>query len=46
MVTHEPDMAVYARRMVHFLDGRIAKDVPNPHPVTAAPAANTTAEST
>ncbi|MEY3272019.1 MAG: hypothetical protein RLZZ341_920, partial [Pseudomonadota bacterium] len=23
MVTHEPDMAAYARRMVHFLDGRI-----------------------
>lgn len=37
MVTHEPDMAAYARRMVHFVDGGIAKDVPNPHPVTAAP---------
>jgi len=23
MVTHEPDMAVYARRTIHFLDGRI-----------------------
>ena len=26
MVTHEPDMAAYARRIVHFLDGRIASD--------------------
>ena len=32
MVTHEPDMAAYARRMVHFVDGRIDSDVPNPHP--------------
>ncbi|MCC6135291.1 MAG: ABC transporter ATP-binding protein [Candidatus Contendobacter sp.] len=33
MVTHEPDMAAYARRLVHFVDGRIDSDVPNPHPV-------------
>ncbi|OCW55827.1 ABC transporter ATP-binding protein [Hoeflea olei] len=26
MVTHEPDMAEYADRLVHFLDGRIASD--------------------
>jgi putative ABC transport system ATP-binding protein len=39
MVTHEPDMAAYARRMVHFVDGRIAKDAPNPNPVTEAPQA-------
>ncbi|QKP78681.1 ABC transporter ATP-binding protein [Methyloligella sp. GL2] len=26
MVTHEPDMAEYAGRIVHFLDGRIASD--------------------
>jgi putative ABC transport system ATP-binding protein len=26
MVTHEPDMAAYARRMLHFLDGRIQSD--------------------
>jgi putative ABC transport system ATP-binding protein len=38
MVTHEPDMAAYARRMVHFVDGRIARDVANPHPTTSAPA--------
>ena len=38
MVTHEPDMAAYARRMVHFVDGRIAKDVVNPNPTIASPA--------
>ncbi|MCE2660274.1 MAG: ABC transporter ATP-binding protein [Rubrivivax sp.] len=38
MVTHEPDMAAYAHRMVHFLDGRIARDEPNPHPTLQAPA--------
>jgi hypothetical protein len=32
MVTHEPDMAAYARRMVTFVDGRIAKDVINASP--------------
>jgi putative ABC transport system ATP-binding protein len=37
MVTHEHDMAAYARRVVHFVDGRIESDVPNPHP--AAPRA-------
>ncbi len=26
MVTHEPDMAAYAHRVIHFLDGRIASD--------------------
>ena len=38
MVTHEPDMAAYARRMVHFVDGIIAKDVENLHPTSVAPA--------
>ena len=23
MVTHEPDMAAYARRIIHFLDGHV-----------------------
>jgi hypothetical protein len=32
-VTHEPDMAAYARRLVRFVDGRIDSDAPNPHPV-------------
>ena len=26
MVTHEPDMAAYARRIVTFVDGRVARD--------------------
>ncbi len=33
MVTHEPDMAAYARRLVHFVDGHIDSDAPNPHPI-------------
>ena len=37
MVTHEPDMAAYARRVVRFLDGRIESDAPNPNPVVLAP---------
>ena len=45
MVTHEPDMAAYARRMVTFVDGRIASDAINPNPVTAAPADMAAAES-
>jgi putative ABC transport system ATP-binding protein len=32
MVTHEPDMAAYARRIVHFVDGLVASDTPNAHP--------------
>jgi putative ABC transport system ATP-binding protein len=27
MVTHEPDMAQYARRVVHFVDGLVSRDV-------------------
>jgi putative ABC transport system ATP-binding protein len=38
MVTHEPDMAAYARRMVHFVDGCIARDGVNAHPTTSASA--------
>jgi putative ABC transport system ATP-binding protein len=29
MVTHEPDMAAYASRQIHFLDGRVASDAQN-----------------
>jgi energy-coupling factor transporter ATP-binding protein EcfA2 len=47
MVTHEPDMAAYARRIVRFVDGRIAKTTRptrtgggltsrRPHPATGA----------
>jgi putative ABC transport system ATP-binding protein len=45
MVTHEPDMAAYARRMVHFRDGRLVQDEQNLNPTTEAPepdAAHTT----
>lgn len=38
MVTQESDMAACARRMVHFVDGRIAKDVVNANATTSAPA--------
>jgi len=27
-VTHEPDIAQYASRIVHFRDGRIRRDTP------------------
>jgi putative ABC transport system ATP-binding protein len=27
-VTHEPDIAQYASRIIHFRDGRIHRDVP------------------
>ena len=33
MVTHEPDMAAYARRIVRFVDGVVAEDTRNPNPV-------------
>ena len=32
MVTHEPDMAAYARRIVRFVDGMVASDTRNEHP--------------
>jgi putative ABC transport system ATP-binding protein len=38
MVTHEPDMAAYARRIVHFVDGGIDRDQANPHPRIGATA--------
>jgi putative ABC transport system ATP-binding protein len=30
MVTHEPDMAAYARRIVRFVDGVVESDVAQP----------------
>jgi putative ABC transport system ATP-binding protein len=43
MVTHEPDMAAYARRILRFVDGRIASDTLNREAATgvapSAPAA-------
>jgi putative ABC transport system ATP-binding protein len=32
MVTHEVEMAAYARRIVRFVDGVVASDERNPHP--------------
>ena len=32
MVTHEPYMAAYARRIVRFVDGKVDSVVPNPQP--------------
>ncbi len=43
MVTHEPDMAAYAQRVVRFVDGRIESDVPNPHARVPARRAEETA---
>jgi putative ABC transport system ATP-binding protein len=41
LVTHEPDIARYSRRVVHFLDGEIVDDEPVRDPIEAraAPAA-------
>ena len=36
MVTHESDMAAYARRIVRFVDGVVSDDAPNPHPAALA----------
>jgi putative ABC transport system ATP-binding protein len=35
MVTHESDMAAYARRIVRFVDGMVADDTLNAHPAGA-----------
>jgi putative ABC transport system ATP-binding protein len=39
MVTHEADMAAYAKRIVRFVDGVVAHDERNPHPAALAQAA-------
>ncbi|MPM47042.1 putative ABC transporter ATP-binding protein YknY [bioreactor metagenome] len=44
MVTHEPDMAAYARRIVHFKDGRLDSDTLNPRPVMLQAAGTAQAE--
>jgi putative ABC transport system ATP-binding protein len=38
LVTHEPDIAAHARRVVRMRDGRIESDQVNPNPVTAGAA--------
>jgi putative ABC transport system ATP-binding protein len=41
MVTHEPDVAAYAKRIVRFRDGKILSDEPNHEPRThSAPVAS------
>jgi putative ABC transport system ATP-binding protein len=35
MVTHEPDIATYARRTIRFVDGRIESDQPREEPAHA-----------
>jgi putative ABC transport system ATP-binding protein len=37
LVTHEPDVAEHARRIVRMRDGRIESDTVNPNPRTAQP---------
>lgn len=32
MVTHEGDMAAYAKRIIRFVDGVVESDIPNEHP--------------
>jgi putative ABC transport system ATP-binding protein len=46
MVTHESDMAEYAKRIVRFVDGVVASDVRNAHPLALATAAVNPAEET
>ena len=41
MVTHEADMAAYAKRIVHFVDGVIDSDQPNLYPTGLATHAGT-----
>ncbi|MGH7277622.1 MAG: macrolide ABC transporter ATP-binding protein, partial [Candidatus Rokuibacteriota bacterium] len=36
LVTHEPDVAAYARRVLTFRDGRLLRDVPVATPLDAA----------
>jgi len=41
MVTHEHDMALYARRIVRFVDGVVAADTVNDHPAALTAATET-----
>ncbi len=36
LVTHEPDVAAFAHRVIHIRDGRVEKDVPQTTPVARA----------
>jgi putative ABC transport system ATP-binding protein len=46
MVTHEADMASYAKRIVHFVDGMVDSDTRNPHPAGLAATTPTAVEVT
>jgi putative ABC transport system ATP-binding protein len=35
MITHEPDIALYAKRNIHFKDGEVVDDQENPTPMIA-----------
>jgi ABC-type lipoprotein export system ATPase subunit len=35
LVTHEEDIARYARRILHFRDGELVQDEPVPAPIDA-----------
>jgi putative ABC transport system ATP-binding protein len=35
MITHEPDIAQYAKRDIHFKDGRVVEDRENSSPLIA-----------
>jgi len=41
MVTHEADMAAYAKRIVRFVDGLVESDIANPHPAALGRIATT-----
>lgn len=44
LVTHEPDLARYADRIITIVDGRIVKDETNPQPAAASPPAQEPAD--
>ena len=46
MVTHEPDMAAYAHRMLQSIDGKLAKDAANLNPTQASDAPHDQTETT
>ena len=46
MVTHEADMAAYAKRIVHFVDGVVHSDTLNPQPRGLRPATTQAATAT
>ena len=40
MITHEPDIALFAKRNIHFRDGVVVSDEGNPTPLTATEGGN------